>query len=119
LKEYKENATSVIKKPYYRLKKVLPADLLGRTDVVVVSGKVPFPPLSRMGLPEFLQMENMSLAGITYRNTFFIDHRHQTESLFFHELVHVVQWERLCVDNFLLAYGVGLLQYGYLSDAVG
>lgn len=24
-----------------------------------------------------------------------------------------MQWSRLGVDNFLLAYGVGLLQYGY------
>ena len=35
------------------------------------------------------------------------------ESTHFHELVHVVQWARLGVDNFLLAYGVGLLQFGY------
>jgi hypothetical protein len=25
----------------------------------------------------------------------------------------VVQWERLGIDNFLLAYGIGLLQFGY------
>jgi len=28
-------------------------------------------------------------------------------------MVHVVQWERLGIDNFLLAYGTGLLQYGF------
>jgi hypothetical protein len=30
-----------------------------------------------------------------------------------HELVHVVQWSRLGVDNFLLSCGLGLLQFGY------
>jgi len=28
-------------------------------------------------------------------------------------LVHVIQWERLGVDDFLLAYGAGLMQFGY------
>jgi len=57
----------------------------------------------------------MSKEGITYKNTFFINHLHQTESLCFHELVHVIQWERLGVNNFLLAYGVGLMQFGYFD----
>ena len=58
-------------------------------------------------------MEQMPIAGITYKDTFFVHERCKTESLFFHELVHVVQWERLGVDNFLLVYGVGLIQFGY------
>jgi len=83
---------------------------------VVVTGKVPFPPLGSMGLPEFAQMENMTMAGITYKDTFFVSHLHQTESLYFHELVHIVQWERLGVDDFLLAYGAGLMQFGYRNS---
>ncbi len=55
----------------------------------------------------------MPLTGITYKDTFFINQNHRTESLHFHELTHVVQWERLGIDNFLLAYGVGLMQFGY------
>jgi hypothetical protein len=113
LDEHSSNATSVISLSFPRLRTVLPLDLLARARVVVVTGKVPFPPLNRMGLPEFSQMENMQLAGITYKDTFFVSHLHQTESLHFHELVHVVQWERLGVDNFLLAYGAGLMQFGY------
>ncbi|GEM_PF-3135545 len=31
----------------------------------------------------------------------------------FHELVHVVQWSRLGVERFLLAYGFGLIRFGY------
>jgi hypothetical protein len=58
-------------------------------------------------------MEMMSLAGVTYKDTFFVCNGQQRDSLYFHELVHVVQWDRLGVDNFLLAYAVGLLQHGY------
>ena len=50
---------------------------------------------------------------ITYVDTIFVNYLQKTESLFFHELVHVVQWERLGVDNFLLAYGIGLMKFGY------
>ena len=113
LEENRSKAVSVASFSFSRLSKVLPLDLLARARVVVVTGKVPFPPLSRMGLPDFKQMENMAAAGITYKNTFFLSHLDQTESLHFHELVHVIQWERLGVDNFLLAYGAGLMQFGY------
>lgn len=113
LEENKPNAVSVASRAFPRLGKVFPHDLLNRAQVVVVIGKVPFPPLSRMGLHEFMQMENMQMAGITYKNTFFVSHLHETESLHFHELVHVIQWERLGVDRFLFAYGAGLMQFGY------
>ncbi len=113
LEKHKVNAVRVIDLSFLRLKKVFPPDLLDRTKVVVVNGTVPFPPLSRMGLPEFSQIENMPMAGVTYKDTFFINHLHKTESLHFHELVHVIQWERLGVNNFLLAYGYGLMQSGY------
>ncbi len=56
------------------------------------------------------------MAGITYKDTYFINHLHQTESLHFHELVHVVQWDWLWVDDFLLAYGAGLMQFSYRNN---
>lgn len=110
---YKDQATPIVNLGFPRLEQVFPSELLEKAKVVVMSGKVPFPPLSRMGLAELSQMENMPMAGITYKDTFFVNHAHQSESLHFHELVHVVQWERLGVDNFLLAYGIGLMQFGY------
>jgi len=113
LEENQDHAVSVIKLAFPRLKKVFPTELLSRAKVVVVFGEVPFPPLSRLGLAEFSQLETMSPTGITYKDTFFVSHLHQTESLYFHELVHIVQWERLGVDNFLTAYGAGLIQFGY------
>ena len=108
-----DQATPVIKLEYQRLRQVFPSDLLEKAKVVIVAGKVPFPPLARMGLFELEEMEHIPMAGITYKDTFFVNQVHRTKSLHFHELVHVVQWERLCVDNFLLAYGVGLMQFGY------
>lgn len=110
MEKCKEQAVPVINLPFPNLEKVFPLDFLRKAKVVVVTGKVPFPPLSRMGLPELGEMENMPMDGITYVDTFFVNHLCQTESLHFHELVHIVQWERLGVENFLLAYGVGLMQ---------
>jgi hypothetical protein len=116
LEENRDHAVPVINLNFPRLGKVFPPALLSKAKAVVVTGKVPFPPLSRMGLPEFVQMENMPIAGITYKDTFFVSHLHQIESLYFHELVHVVQWDCLGVDNFLLAYGASLLQFGYQNS---
>jgi hypothetical protein len=113
LEDCRDNAISVATLPFARLARVLPFDLLERAKVVVTTGKLPFPPLTQMGLSEFRQMEEMQMAGITYKDTFFVSHLHQTEGLHFHELVHVVQWERLGVNDFLLAYGAGLMQFGY------
>jgi len=111
-----EHAVPVINFKFSRLKKLFSGELLNSTKAVVLSEKLPFPPLDRMGLPEFIQMEKMAIAGITYKDTFFVSHLQQNESLYFHELVHVVQWERLGVDNFLLAYGAGLMQFGYANS---
>ena len=116
LEENRDRAVPVINLGFPRLGNVFPLDLLSRAKAVVVTGRVPFPPLSRMGLPEFAQMETMPMEGVTYKDTFFVNHLHQTESLHFHELVHVVQWERLGVDEFLLAYGAGLMQFGYRNS---
>ncbi len=114
LEGHKDQATPIINLGFLRLQRVFPLELLQKAKVVVVTGRLPFPQLSRMGLPEFSQMENMPMDGITYKDTFFINQDYQSsESLHFHELIHVVQWGRLGVDNFLLAYGVGLIKFGY------
>ncbi len=81
--------------------------------LVAWPAEVPFPPVERFGLPEFAPMQQMTFAGITFKDTFFLQEGQSSESLHFHELVHVVQWARLGVDSFLLAYGVGLIEFGY------
>jgi hypothetical protein len=97
---------------FNRLASCYPADLLERARVVSVE-RTPFPPVSQFGLPEFAQLQRRQFDGITFKNTFFVVRGRESESLHFHELVHVVQWSRLGVDNFLLSYGLGLLQFGY------
>lgn len=92
-----------------------PADLLDRAKVITVS-PVPFPPLVDMGLPELGYLEQLALSGVTYMNTIFVSQKQPAESLLFHEMVHVTQWERLGMDRFLLAYGVCLLRYDYESS---
>jgi hypothetical protein len=116
LAEYQGVSFHTVDFAFPRLSKVFPRELLIRTKVVVTSGRIPFPPLSDMGLSEFGEMENMAVDGITFVDTYFIHHRSQSETLHFHELVHVVQWARLGIDRYLLAYGAGLMKFGYLDS---
>ena len=113
LLSYREQASPVSRREYPQLAQAFPHELLNRVQCAVVAGNPPFPPLSRMGLPELAAFEAMPISGITYRDTFFVREGRQSESLYFHEIVHVVQWDRLGVDRFLLAYGAGLMQSGY------
>lgn len=110
---YKNKGTPLANLGFQSLQQAFPLALLEKARVIDISGKLPFPPLSSMGLPELSQIENMHMLGVTYKDLIFINHSNPNDMLYFHELVHVVQWERLGVDNFLLAYGVGLMQFGY------
>ena len=84
------------------------------TSKVVLVDKIPLPPLSDLGLTEFKNFESGDYAGITYLDTYFLKKGFEgSESLHFHELVHVLQWQILGLQKFLLLYGQGMLQYGY------
>lgn len=107
-----EQARSVGALGFERLSQSFPRDLLDRAHVVSVS-RVPFPPVERFGLPEMALDSQLQLVGITFQDTFFLLDGHASESLHFHELVHVVQWDALGRDRFLLAYGAGLAMFGY------
>jgi len=74
--------------------------------------RVQVPPLSKMGLPYFTDFEETPFAGITYMDTFFLAPP-DCESTHFHELIHVIQWDILSPDSFLMVYAVGLLVHGY------
>ncbi len=112
LGHHADQARTVQSLGFQRLALCFPNELLERAKVVEVA-RVPFPPIERFGLPEFASMQQMQFDGITFKDTFFLLQGQSSESLYFHELVHVVQWARLGVDNFLLAYGLGLSQYVY------
>ena len=85
---------------------------------VITVPRVPVPPLTAMGLAEFSRFENGDYRGITYLNTYFLQTEAASdESLHFHELVHVVQWQHLGPDRFLLGYALGyLLAGGYRAN---
>ncbi len=93
-------------------------DALLQTAKVIPTARCPVPPLSRLGLTGFDEFENLPAAGITYYSCFFVLHGHERdESLHFHELVHVVQWQHLGPERFILAYALGhLLSGGYRSN---
>lgn len=89
-----------------------PGRVEGAKAVLVDS--VPVPPLSAMGLGQFAAFEVTPFWAITYKDTYFIRRdRAQQEPVHFHEMVHIIQWEQLGIEPFLLLYALGLLQHGY------
>jgi hypothetical protein len=101
---------------FKRLPLYFPADFLEKAKVVYVH-RVPTPPLSAIGLPQFSDFENMTAAGMTYLDTFFAhDVTRDHEALHFHELVHVVQWQTLGPKKFIAAYADGLERSGYRAS---
>lgn len=101
---------------FKRLGEYFSKELLARSKVVFVD-RVVLPPLSQMGLPFFAAFEQTPYSGITYKDTFFLaPDAHYRESTWFHEMVHVVQWEELTPEPFLIAYAAGLLTDGYRNS---
>ncbi|KHE90290.1 MAG: hypothetical protein K8F52_16915 [Candidatus Scalindua rubra] len=83
---------------------------------IVEMDKVPVPPLSSIGISELVNFEKdpKEYDGITLLNTCFLRKvAAKRPELHFHELVHIVQWQILGVDTFLMVYGIGLLKFGY------
>ena len=117
LERHRASATSVASLPFAHLADFYRPDTLRAAHVVLVD-RVPTPPLTALGLPQFAAFEHMQAEGITYRDTFFVTRGHaHEESLHFHELVHIVQWRLLGPTHFLLAYAAGLATPdGYSSN---
>jgi len=101
---------------FVRLPLFFSADLLANTKVIVVA-RVPAPPFTAIGLPEFSAFGNGDYSGITFKDTYFLQtSQASNESVHFHELVHVVQWAHLGVERFLSAYAAGLEENGYRNN---
>ena len=111
-----KNARPVASFDFRRLPAFYSTPLLASAKVVAVE-RVPVPPLSAIGLPEFGEFEQGNYRGITFKDTYFVQATQVgSESLHFHELVHVVQWAHLGVEKFLLAYAAGLAMNGYRNS---
>jgi hypothetical protein len=109
-------AKSVAAFDFHRLRSYFNSELLARAKVVSVD-KCPMPPLSAIGLSQFADFESMNASGITYLDTYFVlRHEAERESLHFHELVHVIQWQLLGAERFLALYADGLEQHGYRNS---
>jgi hypothetical protein len=110
---HSDEAKTVSSLGFPRLSQYFSGSLLSSTKAVVVE-RVPMPPLSSMGLSQFAAFENGDYNGVTYLDTFFVRRDSALlERLYFHELIHVVQWRLLGPENFLALYADGLEKFGY------
>jgi hypothetical protein len=67
-----------------------------------------------MGLTRFADFVRGDSDGITYIDTIFLKPtQSENENVYFHELIHIIQWRLLGPDRFLLAYAKGLECFGY------
>jgi hypothetical protein len=106
-------AQSVASHGFSRLPLYFTENTLTSTKVVLVD-PLPMPPLSSMELARFADFERGDFDGITYIDTIFLKPtQSNNENMYFHELVHVIQWRLLGPDRFLLSYANGLECFGY------
>ena len=106
----------VAKAPFPRLRKYYPPDLLQRIQRVVVD-RCPVPPLGSTGIPQLAEIELWDLKGAPWGDMIFIKRDFMdSESLHFHELLHVVQWELLGRDRYLTAWAIGTITKGYRAN---
>jgi hypothetical protein len=83
----------------------------------VIVDRIPVPPLSRIGLRRFVELEMGDHDGITYLDTYFIKRiRACDEALHFHELVHTIQWRALGPERLVRTYADGVERFGYRNS---
>ena len=84
------------------------------TSYYVVVPQLPkpdFPELRQLGFGDLIDAD---FNGITYKNTYFVKQgKERNLNLHFHELVHVVQWQILGAEAFIIRYMDEILRYGY------
>jgi len=108
--QYSSQSKPVSELCFSRLSNYYSSEVLNSAKVVFVD-EVKMIPLTELGIPGF---ESLDAAGVTYLDTFFVNKSYaNSESIFFHELVHIVQWRHIGIDVFLLLYGLELKKFGY------
>lgn len=113
LEQYAHQAKRVIDFNFPRLPKYFSKELLTHSRVVVLDTTPPVPPIAPE-LTELVDLFRGNLAGITYKDTYFVREEYASdESLHFHELIHVIQWECLGIEKFIITYGIELIERGY------
>ena len=113
---YQSRATPVAELDLPHLGRYFSAELLQEAKTVHLTDLPPLPPLHEIGEEASESEEPVIYEAVTYGDTIFLGEKLQSEVLYFHELVHVIQWNRLGKENFLFAYVAGLLDFGYRSN---
>ena len=113
ISEHCSSAVPLVARGFSRLGAYFLPDTL-RTARVVYVPKVVTPPLGALGIDGFTAFEQGCYQGITYKDYLFVESSHRdSESLHFHETVHIVQWRELGPLDFLFLYAKGLAEDGY------
>lgn len=116
LAKHASQSKSVAELGFPRLASYYPQSFLESANVIAVP-KCPIPPLDKLGLDAFAGIMPGDAAGITYKDTFFVYKQgRKDESLHFHELVHVAQWQILGPQKFIELYAAGLMEHGYRNS---
>jgi zinc-ribbon domain len=112
-----ENAPGLVSPAGFpRLADYMHPELVARTRYAVVP-VLPKPPLVEWGFEEFRGFEEMTTGGVTYGSTYFVTlDVAANEATHLHELVHVVQWEFMGFDRFVLTYALGMSVCGYRNS---
>jgi hypothetical protein len=80
----------------------------------IITDDFPTVPLEEWGITTAPEFASISAAGVTFGDSFYVRPEFaDDESLFFHELVHVVQARRVGLSRFLALYGLFLLMHDY------
>jgi hypothetical protein len=104
---------SVSSRGFSRLPQYFTKQTLVTTKVVIVD-PLPVPPLASMGLTRFADFLPVTPMALLTSTPFFLKPaQSENENVYFHELIHVIQWRLLGPDRFLLAYADGLECFGY------
>ena len=99
-----------------RLNQYYPKTVLQRVQRVIVD-RCPIPPLAVTGIPQLVEIENWDIKGIPWVNTIFIRRDLANwPAVHFHELLHIIQWEKLGTERYLTAWAVGTLTRGYRDN---
>jgi hypothetical protein len=116
LAAYSSRAASVADRGFPRLPQFFQATTL-RNARFVITNTLPIPRLSQFGLEGQMDELPADSEGITLDHTFFVLEGHaDDEPLFFHELVHVLQWQMLGRERFISLYMLGLATQGYRTS---
>jgi hypothetical protein len=110
---YRDRSLALDDFKYKKVTIVFPPVLRSQTKIVQVAEKVPMPPIEELGLGQLLEVNPEKTLGITYQNVIFLQEGHCNEINCFHEMIHRVQWQRLGIERFLMAYGMHLALHGY------